>query len=148
MPNQFKLLEGIDRDKTKKAVKAALEKYRFYLLTIPEDKLPKITASYSLVPPANTNTFHSSTEEAAVRNIDCELERDRYINWLIRGVNRLNEMERKIIYKRYLNEDEMYDYEIYNELGMSERKYYRIKARVYYKLAFLLRIEVYTKSMR
>jgi len=37
----------------------------------------------------------------------------------------------------------MYDYELYNEMGMSESKYYRLKARTFYKLAFILRIEVY-----
>ena len=34
-------------------------------------------------------------------------------------------------------------YELYNEMGMSESKYYRIKSRAFYKLAFALRIEVY-----
>ena len=138
----FKLPE-IDRDETKKAVEAALEKYRFYLLTVPEEQLPKVTATYSLVPPANTNAFHSSTEETAVRNIDFQIERDKFLDWLIRGVNRLTKMEREIIYKRYLEEEEIFDYEIYKDIGMSERRYYQLKARIFYKLAFLLKIEVY-----
>ncbi|NMH72798.1 hypothetical protein HF078_06920 [Bacillus sp. RO2] len=45
--------------------------------------------------------------------------------------------------RRYLEEDEVFDYEIYNELGMSERRYYRFKGRIFYKLAFILRIELY-----
>jgi hypothetical protein len=39
----------------------------------------------------------------------------------------------------------MYDYELYNEMGMSESKYYWLKVRAFYKLEFILRIEVYTK---
>ncbi|WP_368492854.1 ArpU family phage packaging/lysis transcriptional regulator [Geobacillus thermodenitrificans] len=141
----FKLPE-IDREKTKEAVEAALEKYRFYLLTIPEERLPKVTATYSLVPPAHTNAFHSSTESAVIDKVDFEREREKYIDWICRGVNRLNRKERELIVKRYLNDEMMYDYELYNDMGMSERQYYRMKARAFYKLAFILRIEVYKKE--
>jgi len=141
----FKLPE-IDREKTKEAVEAALEKYRFYLLTVPEEKLPKVTSSFSLVPPALTNAFHSSTEQAVIDKVDFEIERDEYIEWIRKAVNRLNYKEREIIIKRYLNEEEMFDYEVYNEIGFSERRYYRQKARIFYKLAFLLRIEVYKEK--
>jgi len=136
-------LPEIDRDETKKRVEAALEKYRFYLLTVPEERLPKVTATYSLVPHANTNVFHSSTETAVIDKVDFERERDEYMEWIRRGVNRLSPRERELIVKRYLNDEEMYDYELYNEMGMSESKYYRLKARTFYKLAFILRIEVY-----
>lgn len=137
------MLPEIDREKTKEAVEAVLEKYRFYLLTIPEERLPKVTASYSLVPPTNTNAFHSSTEDVVIDKVDRALERERYLEWFIRGINRLSKREREIIYKRYLEDEEVFDYEIYNEIGMSERRYYRLKARMFYKLSFILRIEVY-----
>lgn len=139
---QFKLPE-IDRELTKKAVESALEKYRFYLLTIPEEKVPRITASYSLIPPSNTNEFYSSTEEVVIDRIDGERERIEYIERIRRAVNRLGIRERELIIKRYLEEDEVYDYEIYNDKGMSERQYYRFKGRVFYKLAFILKMEVY-----
>lgn len=140
------MLPEIDREKTKEAVEAALEKYRFYLLTVPDEKLPKVTATYSLVPPANTNAFHSSTEDAAIDKVDFERERDQYLERIIRGVNRLSKLEREIIYKRYLEDEETFDYEIYNEIGLSERRYYRLKSRIFYKLAFIFRIEVYKES--
>ncbi len=138
----FKLPE-IDRERTKEAVEAALEKYRFYLLSVPDEKLPKVTATFSLVPPSFTNGFHSSTEDAAIFNVDKEREREDHIQNIIRGVNRLSKMEREIIYKRYLEVEETFDYEIYNEMGFSERRFYRLKARIFYKLAFILKIEVY-----
>ncbi|WP_312094017.1 ArpU family phage packaging/lysis transcriptional regulator [Niallia sp.] len=137
------VLPEIDRDATKKAVEAAFEKYRFYLLTIPEERLPKLTATYSLVPPTNTNEFHSTTEDIAIKNVDFERERENYIEWIRRAVNRLAPREREIIVKKYLQDEEVFDYEIYIELGYSERRYYRLKARIFYKLAFLLKIEVY-----
>ncbi len=139
---QFKLPE-IDRELTKKAVESALEKYRFYLLTIPEEKLPRITPSYSLVPPSNTNEFHSSTEDAVINRVDGEKVRLEFIERIRKAVNRLGTRERELIIKRFLEEDDVYDYEVYNKLGMSERRFYRYKGRIFYKLAFILKIEVY-----
>jgi ArpU family phage transcriptional regulator len=136
-------LPEIDREETKKRVEATLEKYRFYLLTVPEERLPRVTVTYSLVPPAHTNAFHSSTESAVMDKVDFERERDEYMEWIRRGVNRLSSRERELIVKRYLSDEKIYDYELYNDMGMSERQYYRMKARAFYKLAFILRIEVY-----
>lgn len=135
-------LPEIDREKTKEAVESALEKYRMFLLSVPEDKVPKTTATYSLTPPAFSNQFHSSTEDAVIGKVDQEKEREKYIEWIRKAINRLSYKERELIIKRYLEED-MYDYELYNQMGMSERKYYRDKARTFYKLAFALKIEVY-----
>jgi ArpU family phage transcriptional regulator len=141
------MLPEIDRDATKKAVEAALERYRLFLLTLRLDQLPRVTQQYSLdVPPSNTNKFHSSTEEMAIRNADYERERSEYIKRITLAVNRLSYWERAIIIRRYMAEDDVFDYEIYNDLGMSERKYYRIKSRAFYKLAFALKIEVYKKE--
>ncbi|WP_409297732.1 ArpU family phage packaging/lysis transcriptional regulator [Peribacillus sp. SCS-26] len=138
----FKLPE-IDREKTRAAVEAALEKYRFYLLTVPEERLPKVTATYSLVSSGPSNQFHSTTEAAVIEKVDYEREKEEYIEKIRKSVNRLTYKEREIIIKRYLGDEEVYDYEIYNELGYSERRYYRQKARIFYKLAFLLKVEVY-----
>ncbi|MED3792108.1 ArpU family phage packaging/lysis transcriptional regulator [Niallia alba] len=137
------VLPEIDRDATKKAVEAAFEKYRFYLLTIPEERLPQVTPKYSLELPTFSNQFHSSTEDIAIKTVDLEREGKEYIEWIRRGVNRLAPKEREIIVKRYLQDEEIFDYEIYNEIGYSERRYYRLKARIFYKLAFLLKIEIY-----
>lgn len=43
----------------RKKVEIALEKYKMYLLTLPDDMLPKITSSYSIAPPSKTNQFYS-----------------------------------------------------------------------------------------
>lgn len=137
----FKLPE-IDREKTKEAVEAELEKYRMCLLMVDEDVLPKVTQTFSLVPPSNTNEFHSSTENAAIDNITQQHELNKYLQKVRTAVNRLSLQERQIIIKRYFEEDVEFDYRIYNDMGLSERQYYRIKARAFYKLAFLLKVEV------
>jgi len=135
-----------DVDGAKEAVETALEKYRMYMLTVPDEFLPRVTQTYSLMLPSNTNAFHSSTESAAIKKVDFERERDEYMERIRRAVNRLNKTERELIIKRYMSIDEPYDYEVYNEMGISESKFYRIREKAFYKLAFALRIEVYKEE--
>jgi ArpU family phage transcriptional regulator len=140
-------LAEIDREKTKAAVESALEKYQYFLLSEPLEMAPKITASYSIMPPAFTNQFHSSTEEMAIRKVDFDDQRRKYIKRVASAVNRLGHMERAVLTQRYMTGEDVYDYEVYNELGMSERKYYRLKSRAFYKLAFALHLEVYREAV-
>lgn len=139
-------LPEIDRNATKAAVESVLEKYQMYLLMDPEEFEPKITSSFKLVSTAPSNQFHSSTEETAIKRVDMENKRRDFLNRIQRAVNRLAYQERTVIINRYLSNNDVYDYEVYNELGYSERKYYRIKSRAFYKLAFILRIEVYEEK--
>lgn len=142
MQMSFNLPE-INRKETRDKVEAALEKYQIMLLMDPEEYEPKITASFNIAPAAPTNEFHSTTESVAIRRMDDEVQRKKYINRIQRAVNRLSYYERLIIIKRYLNDGDIFDYEVYNELGFSESKYYRIKADAFYKLAFILKLAVY-----
>ena len=144
---QMSFLRDVDGEKTKEAVETALEKYRMYMLTVPDEYLPRITQTYSLVPPSQTNAFHSSTESAAIRKVDFERERDEYMNRIVRAVNRLTKLQRELIVKRYMNIEEPRDYDVYNEMCISESKYYRERERAFYKLAFALRIEVYKEDV-
>ncbi|WP_175074647.1 ArpU family phage packaging/lysis transcriptional regulator [Terribacillus sp. AE2B 122] len=140
------VLPEIDRVSTKNRVENLLEQYRILLLQVDIEFLPKVTAGYSLVPPSNTNAFHSSTEDAAIKIVDYQRNRTEFILRMQKSVNRLSFQERSIIVRRYMLQEEYYDYEVYNELGMSERKYYRIKARAFLRLAFALREEVYVQD--
>ncbi|ALC80430.1 ArpU family phage packaging/lysis transcriptional regulator [Bacillus gobiensis] len=137
------VLPEINRDATRQKVESLLERYRILLLQVDLDFLPKITSSYTMVAPSITNEFHSSTEDAATKNVDHQRQRDKFLKRMQQAVNRLSLNERSIIIKRYMDQEEYFDYEIYYELGMSERKYYRIKSRAFYKLAFALKEEVY-----
>ncbi|WP_338754269.1 ArpU family phage packaging/lysis transcriptional regulator [Bacillus sp. FJAT-52991] len=116
-------LAEIDREATKAAVESELNKYRFLLLTTTDDMTPKITPEYSMVPPSPNNSFHSTTEDIAIKRADMEVHRSKFIKRIAMAVNRLGYMERSIIVSRYMKEDDVYDYEVYNQLGMSESKY-------------------------
>ncbi|OAK72671.1 ArpU family phage packaging/lysis transcriptional regulator [Lederbergia galactosidilytica] len=139
-------LSAIDRKATKEEVENALERYRIMLLTQELNQLPKVTQSFSLVPPTNTNEFHSSTEQVAVNNANYEMERAKYIKRITLAVNRLGYKERAILIMRYMTEDDVFDYEVYSELNMSERTYRRYKSKAFYRLAFALGIEVYAEE--
>lgn len=137
------LLPEIDRVETKRNVDQALEKYQIMLLMEPEEFEPKVTASFQLAPSGPTNEFSSTTESIAIKRVESESMRRDYIDKITKAVNRLRYQERNILIKRYLTDEEVYDYEVYNELGFSESKYYRIKSDAFYRLAFALRIVAY-----
>lgn len=136
-------LAAIDREETKKRVEGALEKYRIMLLSQDIYRLPKVTQKFSLELPTHTNQFHSSTEDAAIHNADYQKEKFEYILRILSAVNRLGYKERAILIRRYMDADDVYDYQVYSELHMSERTYHRHKSKAFYKLAFALKLEVY-----
>ncbi|MCP1459369.1 ArpU family phage packaging/lysis transcriptional regulator [Bacillus velezensis] len=144
--NQLTLnLPQIDEEATKARVEQLLEQYRLYLLQVPDDFLPKVTPTYSIVPPSITNEFQSSTEEAALKRLDWEVRRDKFLKRVQNAVNRLSQRERQMIVMLYMQPEEMYDYEVYGEMGLSQRSFYRVKAKALYRLGFALREEVYQK---
>ncbi|MFC4768727.1 ArpU family phage packaging/lysis transcriptional regulator [Effusibacillus consociatus] len=138
----FKLPE-IDREATRKRVEEALETCLLYeQIGFHPGHEAKVTPGYSETPPSNTNAFHSSTEDVAQKNVDTELHRQLHVKKVRLAVYRLGRKEREVIEKRYLTDPDMTDYETYHGLHMSERTYYRIKGRAFYKLAFALKLEV------
>ena len=54
-----------------------------------------------------------------------------------RAVNRLSQKERQILVMLYMQNEEMYDYEVYAEMRLSQRSYYRTKAKAFYRLTLL-----------
>lgn len=143
MIEQLSLIPSINEEETKENVEEALVKYREFMFSVSEEKLPKVTATYSLVSAAPSNLFNSTTESVAIDRVHLEQIKESHINWIRKGVNRLNAREREIIIKRYLIDDMMYDYQIYTEMNLSERQYYRMKSKAFFKLAAALKIESY-----
>ncbi|MEK4218819.1 MULTISPECIES: ArpU family phage packaging/lysis transcriptional regulator [unclassified Bacillus (in: firmicutes)] len=136
--NQLTLnIPQIDEEATKSKAEKLLNQYRLYLLQVPDDFLPKVTPTYSIVPPSITNEVHSSTEDAALKRLDWEIQRDKFLKRIQKAVNRLSQRERQIIVMLYMKREEMYDYEVYAEMGLSQRSYYRVKAKALYRLALL-----------
>ncbi|MTV47745.1 ArpU family transcriptional regulator [Heliobacillus mobilis] len=138
------ILPEIDREATRKKVEEALETARIYKQIGFVRREMKQTPSYEPRFHGATNAVGKPAEECAVWNVDTE-ERLRSLTERVeQAVSRLGRTEREIIEKRYLEDEETFDYQVWSEIGMSERTYYRAKSRAFYKLAFMLCLEVYT----
>lgn len=138
-------IQLVDEKLTRKAVEEKIEKYRMYLLTVPAYYLFKITASYSLAP-SNSDQFNSKTESAAIKRVEFELAREKYFNWMHKGLMSLKEDERQIIVRRYLQLETEYDIDIWMDLSIGKTKYYKKKWQAMLRLAFALKIEVYQQD--
>ncbi|AXY07431.1 ArpU family transcriptional regulator [Bacillus thuringiensis LM1212] len=138
----------LDEEETKNEVEKVFEEYRMYLSQMPSDILPKVTASYSIVPPSVTNEFNSSTENIAIERLQYEVARDKFMNWVHRAVNRLPKRERQIIYMYYMDEEKGYGYDldIMDEVKLGRTTYYKVKGKALLRLAFSLRKEVYKQK--
>jgi ArpU family phage transcriptional regulator len=140
------LLSQIDKKATKKKAEEAFEQYRILLLGQREEDLPKVTTTYSLVPPSHTNAFHSSTEDIAIKRVDYERQRIAYLKKVVMAVNRLSFIERAILIQCYMLKDDMKDYEVYSDLSLSQRDFYRKKGKALVNFAVAMRIEVYKED--
>ena len=138
-------LQQIDYKKTKKAVERAFAEFRMYLLQFSLGKMPTITTQFSLVPPSGGYTG-SATENAALKNVDYERRREQVMEKIICAVNKLSYKERSIITMKYFGREEVYDYEVYTELHLSPRQFYRIKATAFLNLAIAMDIVVWKET--
>ncbi|PEI74723.1 ArpU family phage packaging/lysis transcriptional regulator [Bacillus toyonensis] len=136
----------LDEEETKNEVEKIFEEYRMYLSQMPSDILPKVTASYSIVPPSVTNEFNSSTENIAIERVQYEMVRDKFMNWVHRAVNRLPKRERQIIHMYYMEEEKGYDPDIMDEVRLGRTTYYKVKGKALLRLAFSLRKEVFKQK--
>ncbi|MFD0682389.1 MULTISPECIES: ArpU family phage packaging/lysis transcriptional regulator [unclassified Paenibacillus] len=133
----------IDREATRQAVEERLESARIYKQLGFVRRETKMTASYELREGGSTNIISRAAENAAVYNVDTENRMKEQQEQVDRAVARLGRTERKIIEMRYMEDDEVFDYNVYNEIHIGSTKYYELKSRAIYKLAFALCLEVY-----
>ncbi|MCR6854671.1 ArpU family phage packaging/lysis transcriptional regulator [Paenibacillus jamilae] len=151
MTKQLSFLPKIDRIATQKKLEGVLEKVRLYRQFGMMREEMKVTPSYEIRYHGPTNDVGNPLEDVAMANIQqSEHEKwlklmsfriDQFLSRL--GNGNAGRIQRDIISKRYLEEEDVCDYMIYNEIGMTERTYRRWKSRAFYNLAFALRLEVY-----
>lgn len=133
----------IDREATRQRVEEHLETARIYKQIGFVRKEMRNTTSPEPRYHGPTNYIGRPAEETAAWNVDTEERMKEITERVEKAVGRLGKMERQIIEKRYLEGEDIYDYHVYTELHMSERKYYRLKSKAIYKLAFMLRLEMF-----
>lgn len=140
-------LRNIDGKATKDQLEKVFRQYRTYQLTTPEDLLPTITPRYTLEMPSFGGGVHSKVESAAIKNIEHFKQVEEFFGRFSHGFYKLTKKERQLIVMAYLDEVPKRNYEIFRELCVSERTFYRIKDQALYKLALALRLEVYEEEV-
>ncbi|MED1412168.1 MULTISPECIES: ArpU family phage packaging/lysis transcriptional regulator [Bacillus] len=151
MTKQLSFLPKIDRAATQEKLEGVLESVRIYRQFGMIRKEMKVTPSYEMREHGPTHAVGKPLEDVAIANLQ-QIEREKWLETMSFRVNQAlsrfgnsqtGKNQREIIVKRYLEDEDVCDYMIYNEIGMSERTYRRVKSRAFYKLAFALRLEVY-----
>ncbi|PFD35082.1 ArpU family transcriptional regulator [Bacillus cereus] len=151
MTKQLSFLPKIDRASTQEKLEGVLESVRIYRQFGMIRKEMKVTPSYEMREHGPTHAVGKPLEDVAIANLQ-QIEREKWLETMSFRVNQAlsrfgnsqtGKNQREIIVKRYLEDEDVCDYMIYNEIGMSERTYRRVKSRAFYKLAFALRLEVY-----
>ncbi|MFP3374959.1 ArpU family phage packaging/lysis transcriptional regulator [Bacillus sp. SIMBA_069] len=143
---QLTFLPEIDRKATQVRLEMVLENVRIYRRFGMIRNEMKVTASSEVRYHGPTNIVGKPAEDIALANVamsEREVNLKRLSFQIDKALSRFSKNQREIIVKRYLEDEEVFDYMVYNEIGMSERTYRRNKSNAFYKLAFALRLEVY-----
>ncbi|UNP78279.1 ArpU family transcriptional regulator [Bacillus nitratireducens] len=147
---QLTFLPKIDRRATQARLEGILENVRIYRRFGMIRNEMKVTASCEVRYHGPTNMVGKLAEDVALANVamsEREEKLQRLSFQIDKALSRFSKNQRDIIVKRYLEDEEVFDYMVYNEIGMSERTYRRNKANAFYKLAFALRLEVYEQEV-
>ncbi|AJK27793.1 ArpU family phage packaging/lysis transcriptional regulator [Paenibacillus larvae] len=141
-------LPELDRKKTQEALEAEFEKYRIFKAVTFEEKEASTTSSYTERFHGPTNVTSDSTADVAIYNVDTQASRMAHIQRIDRAVSRLHPKEQLLIRERYLKQDYVFDYVIYNQVfnpPISEKTYAKIRWKAFYKLALALNVAVEKK---
>jgi ArpU family phage transcriptional regulator len=124
---------SINKRRTKKLVEGNLKIFNYYLLSTADDKELII----------DRNTFEVKLEIDRESISKREMEKLKFIDYVINRYNRLCTLDRKIIYYTYIIKEKCNDSFIANELGFDLNYYYRIKKGAIVSMAYALNVEVY-----
>lgn len=95
-----------------------MNQYKIFALRLDDEELPVITNDFKI-----SNICKS----------------DNFVREFQQAINLLNDRDREIIIKAYLSQDELLDYEVYDQMGLVPSTYYRYKKRAIRNLSFALR---------
>ncbi|TPG86865.1 ArpU family transcriptional regulator [Brevibacillus laterosporus] len=147
MNTQLSFLPEIDRKATQKNVERYLETARIYKQIGFVRREIGNTPSYEYRENGPTNKTSDPVADVAMWNVDHEKkikELAERVDW---AVSKLSARQMQIIQKRYLEHEDALDCILYHELNMSKRTYEREKARAFYLLALMLKVEVIVEGV-
>ena len=114
------LFEEVHEEITKNNVNNLVTRYH-NIKRLAGSYTPKITTTYSLTPRSETGLTSDSTSDTVSRKGKAQD--------MLKGIERafecLSVESRNRIYYKYMSEDSLYDYQIYNAQNISKDTYYR-----------------------
>ncbi len=120
MLDDLLIFDEIDEEKTVEAVKKLLGNYHS-IRRVARSSTPNITSSYSITPRSETNRVSDSTSEAFERK-----ERaSKLLDDIHSAINSINYESRRVIYLKYLSEEDYFNYELFEKLLISKDTFYR-----------------------
>ena len=135
-----------DEKETWRRVEERLESARIYKKFGFIRREIKNTPSYSPREHGGTNAISKPVQDIAIWNVDREEQMHREYLEVMCAISGLSKFQRQIIEKRYLEDEDTTDICVYTDLDRSERTYYYAKSKAMYRIAFALRLEMYSES--
>lgn len=131
-------LNDLDGGKTQEKIDLVFTKYRYYKSITFEEREASTTASYSDIPRSYTGTTSDQTANIAIYNVDEPEARQNYIDRIEKAVRKLPFRLRNLIEKRYMQEDDETDFNVYtNILEISRTKYTNMRFEAFYRIVIL-----------
>lgn len=124
------LFEEVHEEITKSNVNNLLSRYH-NIKRLAGSYTPKITSTYSLTPRSDTGQTSDSTSDTVSRK---GMAQD-ILKEIDRAFKCLSLDSRNRIYLKYMTEDTLYDYQIYNSQNISKDTYYRELSRAQLEFA-------------
>ncbi len=121
--------------KTKNKVLEILKIYNYYALSLIGENQLEFNRDYSI-------KLKIIENKHLIIGVEEQLKRKLLLEHVVNSYNKLNIIEKEIIYRTYLSEKQVNDDIIANGLGFSVKYYYKIKKQTIIKLAFALGVEV------
>ena len=132
----------IDEEQTFKKVEEHLETAALYKRMGYVRREATMTPSYSVKENTGFTGITKQTENIALHNTDGEDRAKRTYDKVMLSVSKLRYLQKEIITKRFLGDPDVIDINVWIELNLSERTYYRLKSEAMAELAYALRLEV------
>lgn len=137
-------LPELDRDRIKRDLESIFEKYRIckYL----EFTRKEATTTQSYTPRENTgstNVTSDQTANVAIYNVDEPKRRQEFCERIERAVRCLDARQRFLITEKYLSEDDVWDWMVYQQRfqpPISVKLYEKLRWKAFYRLALTLDI--------
>lgn len=114
------LFEEVHEEITKNNVNNLLSRYH-NIKRLAGSYTPRVTSTYSLIPRSETGLTSDSTSD----RVSLMAEAAEQLKEIERAYKSLSAKSKNRIYLKYMTEDNLYDYQIYNSENISKDTYYR-----------------------